>query len=105
MSSAHPVTSHDEIRQWADTHGGRPAMVDAEGEGGILRLDFQEKDEKLKEIFWEEFFKIFEERKLAEVGEPRARIGQILEERDLFDEGVRSMSRSGFHRRPVARAR
>ncbi|WP_027135075.1 hypothetical protein [Geminicoccus roseus] len=65
MSSAHPVTSHDEIRQWADQHGGRPAMVDTEGEGGILRLDFQEKDENLKEISWEEFFKIFEERKLA----------------------------------------
>jgi len=40
-------------------------MVDAKGEGGILRLDFQEKDEKLTEIAWEEFFKIFDERRLA----------------------------------------
>jgi hypothetical protein len=65
MASAHPVTDHDEIRKWAEKHGGRPAMVDTEGEGGILRLDFQEKDEKLTEIDWDEFFRIFEERKLA----------------------------------------
>ncbi|WP_159714317.1 hypothetical protein [Geminicoccus flavidas] len=65
MASAHPVTDHDQIRKWAEQHGGRPAMVDTEGEGGILRLDFQEKDEKLTEIDWDEFFKIFEERKLA----------------------------------------
>jgi hypothetical protein len=65
MSSAHPVTNHDEIRKWAEQHGGRPAKVDTEGEGGILRLDFQEKDEKLTEISWDEFFTIFDERKLA----------------------------------------
>jgi hypothetical protein len=65
MSSAHPVTNHGEIRKWAEQHGGRPAKVDTEGEGGILRLDFQEKDEKLTEISWDEFFMIFDERKLA----------------------------------------
>ena len=65
MSAAHPVTDHDQIRKWAEKHGGRPAMVDTEGKGGILRLDFQEKDEKLTEINWDEFFRIFEERKLA----------------------------------------
>jgi hypothetical protein len=65
MSSAHPVTNHDEIRKWAEQYRGRPAKVDTEGEGGILRLDFQEKDEKLTEISWDEFFMIFDERKLA----------------------------------------
>lgn len=65
MSSAHPETNHDRIREWAEAHGGRPSKVDTEGEGGILRLDFQKPDEGLTEISWEEFFEIFEERKLA----------------------------------------
>ncbi|CUH39610.1 hypothetical protein JSE7799_02337 [Jannaschia seosinensis] len=65
MSSAHPETDHDRIREWAESHGGRPAKVETEGEGGILRLDFQEPDEDLIEIDWTEFFEIFEDRKLA----------------------------------------
>ena len=65
MSSAHPVTDHDEIRKWAEKHGGRPSKVDTGGKGGILRLDFQKKDDKLTEISWEEFFQIFEDGKLA----------------------------------------
>ena len=65
MASAHPVTDHDEIREWATKHEGRPSKVETGGKGGILRLDFQEKDEKLTEITWEEFFKIFEDSKLA----------------------------------------
>jgi hypothetical protein len=65
MASAHPVTDHDEIRKWAEKHGGRPSKVDTGGEGGILRLDFQEKDEDLTEISWDEFFEIFEDSKLA----------------------------------------
>jgi hypothetical protein len=65
MASAHPVTDHDEIRKWAEKHGGRPSKVDTNGEGGILRLDFQDQDENLTEISWDEFFEIFEESKLA----------------------------------------
>lgn len=59
------TTDPDEIRQWAEARGGRPAKVETKGEGGILRLDFGEPDEKLTEIGWEEFFEIFEERGLA----------------------------------------
>jgi hypothetical protein len=65
MASAHPVTDHGEIRSWAEKHGGRPSKVETGGEGGILRLDFQEKDEDLTEISWDEFFAIFEDSKLA----------------------------------------
>lgn len=65
MASAEPVTNHDEIRKWAERHGGRPAKVETTGDGGILRLDFQEKDENLTEISWEEFFEIFEDSELA----------------------------------------
>jgi glutathione synthase/RimK-type ligase-like ATP-grasp enzyme len=69
MASAKTITDHDQIRKWAEERGGRPSVVKAtEGGkqgGGILRFDFQEKDESLDEISWDEFFKIFEERKLA----------------------------------------
>ena len=34
-------------------------------EGGVLRLDFREKDENLTEISWEEFFQIFDDNDLA----------------------------------------
>ena len=59
------TTDPDEIRQWAESRGGRPAKVETTGEGGILRLDFGEPDDALTEIDWEEFFAIFEERGLA----------------------------------------
>lgn len=77
MAKAHKgqgevTTDHDEIRAWIEVRGGRPSVVEStEGEkkgkrgGGILRVDFGDKDENLKEIPWEEFFDIFERNKLA----------------------------------------
>jgi len=65
VSSATTTTDHDEIRKWVEARGGRPAKVKTRGEGGILRIDFQEPDEALEEIGWDEFFEIFDENKLA----------------------------------------
>ena len=65
MASAHPETDHAAIRRWTESHGGRPAKRDREGADGILRVDFQEPEPGLTEIDWEEFFAIFEERRLA----------------------------------------
>ena len=66
MSQARTVTDHDEIRRWAEKRGGRPSVVrTGKGEGGILRFDFGEDDEKLEEIEWDEFFRLFEENDLA----------------------------------------
>lgn len=65
MASAHPTVDHEEIQRWAEKHGGRPAKVETGGPGGILRLDFGEKDENLTEISWEEFFAIFDDNDLA----------------------------------------
>jgi hypothetical protein len=71
MAQAHEsrqTTDHDEIRKWAEKRGGRPAAVaqtHSEGEGGLLRIDFGDKEKELDEISWDEFFKTFEERKLA----------------------------------------
>lgn len=65
MSSAKTTTDHKVIREWAEARGGRPAKIATGGTGGILRLDFGEKDEALEEIGWEEFFEIFDSNKLA----------------------------------------
>lgn len=66
MSEATTTTDHDEIRRWAEERGGRPAVVrTGKGRGGILRFDFGEKDEKLEEVSWEEFFAIFDENGIA----------------------------------------
>lgn len=59
------TTDHDTIRKWVEARQGRPTVVDTGGEGGILRIDFQEPDAKLDEIDWDGFFDIFEERGLA----------------------------------------
>ncbi|KAB2682924.1 MULTISPECIES: hypothetical protein [Brucella/Ochrobactrum group] len=56
---------HDKIRRWAEDRNGHPAMVDTGNEGGILRIDFAEKDENLEEINWDDFFAIFDDRNLA----------------------------------------
>lgn len=65
MSSSDTTTDHDEIRKWAEARDGHPAKVDTGGDGGILRIDFGEKEDNLERISWEEFFDIFDENKLA----------------------------------------
>ena len=68
MSSSETTTDHDTIRKWIEARGGVPIIVKGtEGEDGegILRVDFAERDEKLEEIPWEEFFEVFEDRGLA----------------------------------------
>jgi hypothetical protein len=65
MSESKTTTDHDEIREWAESREGRPSVIRTDGKGGVLRLDFGEKEEEFEEIEWDEFFKIFEESKLA----------------------------------------
>jgi hypothetical protein len=65
MSSSHTTTDHDKIQKWAKERKGRPSVIRTEGKGGVLRIDFGEREEEFEEIDWEEFFKIFDENKLA----------------------------------------
>ncbi|MDZ5699047.1 hypothetical protein [Chelativorans sp. M5D2P16] len=65
MSQASTTTDHDTIRKWAEMRNGRPARVKTTEPGGILRIDFGEPEESLEEIDWDEFFRVFEDRKLA----------------------------------------
>jgi len=62
---SHTTTDHDTIRRWVEDRDGRPAKVKDDSDGGILRIDFREPEENLEEIAWEEFFRVFEDRKLA----------------------------------------
>lgn len=65
MSSSNMTTDHDQIRKWVEARNGHPARVRDEGPGGILRIDFDEPDAKLEEISWDDFFRIFDENRLA----------------------------------------
>jgi len=65
MSESKTTTDHDEIRKWAESRDGSPAVIRTDGKGGVLRIDFGEKEEEFDQIDWDEFFKIFEDSKLA----------------------------------------
>jgi hypothetical protein len=77
------TTDHDEIRQWAEAHEGKPAAVIGTGEGsdpGILRIDFPgfSGEGKLRPIAWDEFFKWFDANELALVYRPKDRFNKLI---------------------------
>lgn len=76
MSEAVTTTDHDTIRKWVEKRDGRPAAVRTKSDGGVLRIDFGEKDEALDPIEWEEFFRIFDENKLAFLLQDKADSGK-----------------------------
>lgn len=70
------TTSHVVIRGWAESHGGKPALIvdpNRLDRAVGLRIDFPGKtDEALlsqahhnKDVSWDEFYKVFEEQQLA----------------------------------------
>jgi hypothetical protein len=62
---AQRTQDHEEIRRWAEARKAKPAMVEGTE---ILRFDFEEPDESgdeaLKPVSWDEFFEVFDSRKL-----------------------------------------
>mgnify|MGYP005752203999 CR=1 FL=1 len=85
MSEAKKTTNHDEIRKWAEQHGGVPAVIkgtekDGSGEG-VLRIHFPEKsknDDSFDEISWDEFFKEFDNNKLALLHDPNGNFSKLV---------------------------
>ncbi|MGO4567637.1 hypothetical protein AB4Z52_21900 [Rhizobium sp. 2YAF20] len=65
MSDSNTTTNHNEIRKWVEARNGSPAVIRTRGEGGLLRIDFGEKEEEFDEIDWDAFFRIFDENNLA----------------------------------------
>lgn len=56
------TTHHGEIREWAESRGGMPAIVD--GSDSELRFDWGEGGSYTR-IDWGEFFDVFEQEGLA----------------------------------------
>lgn len=82
---AETTTDHETIRQWAESKGGKPAAVDRTHKGGgvgIIRIMFpdnpQSEHESLVEISWDEFFREFEERRLALLYDPKGLFSKIV---------------------------
>src|SRR3954471_18203086 len=68
--SSRTTTDHDQIRDWVESHGGRPASVKGtggKGDPGLLRIDYPgfSGERTLKPISWDEFFQAFDRNGLA----------------------------------------
>lgn len=85
MSSAKTTTDHSTIRTWVEDRDGFPARVADTGKAtdkadGVLRIDFAEPTEGLERIDWDDFFRAFEENKLAFLyqDEPNSRFVKLV---------------------------
>ena len=76
MTESRSTLDHDTIREWAEARRGHPAKVDTGAEGGILRIDFDEPEDGLSEIGWDEFFTIFDENDLEFLYQDKTADGQ-----------------------------
>ena len=80
-AEAKQTTDHDEIRNWVEERGGKPARVKNTGKGdggGLLRIDYPgfSGEGTLEEITWEEFFEAFEENNLAFLYQDETKAGK-----------------------------
>jgi len=89
--AARATIDHDEIREWAESKGGKPAAVDRTHKGGdvgIVRIMFPDNPESehgsLVEISWDEFFEQFEDSQLALLYEENSLFSKIVG-RDTVD--------------------
>jgi hypothetical protein len=99
------TTDHDEIRSWAEEHGGQPSRVKATGRGkdpGILRIDFPgfSGEGKLEPITWDRFFQWFDANGLALVYRKQDRFNKLVR-RDAAQER-RSRGAAGGRSKPRA---
>jgi hypothetical protein len=81
MASAEPITDHRRIREWAEERGAKPACVKGtggKGDTGMIRLDFPgySGGESLQPISWDDWFKAFDENKLALLVQEETASGQ-----------------------------
>lgn len=68
-SDSKTTKDHNTIKNWAEERDGKPAVVESTANsgkgGGLLRINFPGyAEDNLKNISWEEFFRIFEENNL-----------------------------------------
>ncbi len=102
------TADHDTIRRWAEERAGWPAQVVSTVQGqkaGAIRIDFPgyTGEEKLERIPWEEWFRKFDESKLAFAYEETTAGGQRSSFNELVSrerakaprESVRTEKRTG----------
>lgn len=86
---AKTTTDHEEIRRWVEERDGHPAMVKGTEKGGsaLLRIDFPgfSGDDRLSEITWDEFFRIFDENNLAFLYQEKTEDGGLSRFSKLID--------------------
>ena len=95
MSSAIETKDHTKIRQWAEKHKGVPAVIEGKhkkGDEGILRIKFNDDNENLQEISWEEFFDQFDEHGLTFLyqNEANSRFNKFVYAEETSDQGRKS---------------
>jgi hypothetical protein len=75
---AQRTQDHEKIRRWAEARKAKPAIVEGTE---ILRLDFEERDESgdelLKPVSWDEFFEVFDSRKIEFLFQERTQDGKL----------------------------
>jgi hypothetical protein len=112
------TTDHQEIRRWAEERGAKPAAVirtESGDDPGIIRLDFPGYSGagSLEEIGWDEWFKKFDQRKLAllyqeeTAGGQKSNFNKIIsrETAEEVNGAVGGRGRSASHRTTGARAK
>ena len=82
MEQAKTTTDHQHIRRWVEDRGGHPVRVkgtDVKGAFGVLLIDYPGYlgTQTLEAISWDEFFKGFEEYKLAFLYEDEKQAGSL----------------------------
>jgi hypothetical protein len=74
------TTDHKEIQRWVSERGGYPARVKGTEEKGcgLLRIDYPgySGEDTLETISWTEFFKCFEQSKLAFIYQDETKSGE-----------------------------
>ena len=104
-NEATTTTNHQEIRNWVEERGGRPARVkgtERRNSVGLLRIDYPgfTGEDTLEEITWDEFFEAFDDEGLAFLyqeetkdGKP-SRFSKLISRDSAEGAGSRSASRS-----------
>jgi hypothetical protein len=69
QSDSKTTKDHNTIKTWTEERDGKPAVVESTTNsnkgGGLLRINFPGyAEDNLKNISWEEFFRIFDENNL-----------------------------------------
>jgi hypothetical protein len=103
-ASSRTLTDHDEIQQWAEERGAKPAAVqstESDDDIGIIRLDFPgySGNDSLEEVSWDEWFDQFDDRNLALVVQEETANGKPsnfnkLVSRDSVDESAQQKKSS-----------